>query len=203
MIKKFWQYSKGVNGVLFALLVLGLGLKSQLGFVWSDYLITLSLYGLSGTITNVVAIVMIFEKIPYVYGSGIIEDNFDLFKLKLKDVLMSYLFSQGPSIGNINYESLSEKLFEKFKTTSLGLMFQWISVDQIAVLLKEIDLESLIGQEVSTQDWELYLTNQINRLNPQQIKELILRILEDHLQWLVVWGAVLGVLIGVVDILLR
>lgn len=203
MIKKFWQYSKGVNGVLFALLVLGLGLKSQFGFFWSHYLITLSLYGLSGTITNVIAIVMIFEKIPYVYGSGIIEDNFDLFKLKLKDVLMSYLFSQGPSIGNINYESLSEKLFEKFKTTSLGLMFQWISVDQIAVLLKEIDLESLIGQEVSTQDWELYLTNQINRLNPQQIKELILRILEDHLQWLVVWGAVLGVLIGVVDILLR
>ena len=46
---------------------------NQLGVI----LKTLGLYGLSGSLTNSLAIIMIFERIPGIVGSGIIEKNFN------------------------------------------------------------------------------------------------------------------------------
>lgn len=52
------------------------------------------LFALSGAITNQLAIHMLFEKVPFLYGSGVIEKNFDTFKLSIKEMIMKQFFTQ-------------------------------------------------------------------------------------------------------------
>ena len=49
-------------------------------FIGRNALMMASLFALSGAFTNWVAIYMLFEKIPGLYGSGIIALRFDQFK---------------------------------------------------------------------------------------------------------------------------
>ncbi len=52
------------------------------------------LFALSGAITNQLAIHMLFEKVPFLYGSGIIEKNFDLFRVSIKKMIMKQFFTK-------------------------------------------------------------------------------------------------------------
>lgn len=52
------------------------------------------LFAFSGAITNQVAIYMLFNKVPFLYGSGVIEDNFENFKASIKDMMMKQFFNK-------------------------------------------------------------------------------------------------------------
>ena len=52
------------------------------------------LFALSGAITNTLAIHMLFEKVPYLYGSGVIEKNFTKFKSSIHNLLMNQFFTK-------------------------------------------------------------------------------------------------------------
>ncbi len=52
------------------------------------------LFALSGAITNQLAIHMLFEKVPFLYGSGVIEKNFGTFKSSIKEMIMNQFFSK-------------------------------------------------------------------------------------------------------------
>ncbi len=51
------------------------------------------LFALSGAITNQLAIHMLFERVPFLYGSGVIEINFESFKSSIKNLMMSQFFT--------------------------------------------------------------------------------------------------------------
>ncbi len=51
------------------------------------------LYALSGAVTNQMAIHMLFEKVPFLYGSGIIIDRFESIREALKTLIMEQFFS--------------------------------------------------------------------------------------------------------------
>lgn len=51
-------------------------------------------YALSGALTNWIAIYMLFEKIPFIYGSGIIPNKFESFKKAIKKMIMEQFFSE-------------------------------------------------------------------------------------------------------------
>ena len=57
------------------------------------------LFALSGAITNQLAIHMLFEKVPFLYGSGVIEKNFDTFKVSIKEMIMKQFFTK-EQLGN-------------------------------------------------------------------------------------------------------
>ena len=57
-------------------------------------LLFIGLFALSGAITNQLAIHMLFEKVPFLYGSGVIEKNFDIFKVSIKNMIMKQFFTQ-------------------------------------------------------------------------------------------------------------
>jgi uncharacterized membrane protein YheB (UPF0754 family) len=66
-------------------------------FVPSDYheaLLFTGLFALSGAITNQLAIHMLFDKVPFLYGSGVIEKNFDTFKTSIKTMMMQQFFTK-------------------------------------------------------------------------------------------------------------
>ncbi len=57
------------------------------------------LFALSGAVTNQLAIHMLFEKVPFLYGSGVIEKNFDTFKVSIKEMIMKQFFTK-EQLGN-------------------------------------------------------------------------------------------------------
>ncbi len=52
------------------------------------------LFALSGAITNQLAIHMLFERVPFLYGSGVIEKNFETFKESIRVMIMKQFFSK-------------------------------------------------------------------------------------------------------------
>jgi len=52
------------------------------------------LFALSGAITNQLAIHMLFERVPFLYGSGVIEKNFETFKESIRVMIMKQFFTK-------------------------------------------------------------------------------------------------------------
>ena len=52
------------------------------------------LFALSGALTNQLAIHMLFEKVPFLYGSGVIPLRFEAFKESIKNLMMSEFFTR-------------------------------------------------------------------------------------------------------------
>ncbi len=51
------------------------------------------LFALSGALTNAIAVHMLFEKVPFLYGSGVITQNFESFKKSIKELMMREFFT--------------------------------------------------------------------------------------------------------------
>jgi len=60
----------------------------------NDTIFMIGLFALSGAVTNTLAIHMLFEKVPYLYGSGVIEKNFTKFKGSIHNLLMNQFFTK-------------------------------------------------------------------------------------------------------------
>jgi len=61
---------------------------------YSPYLLFTGLFALSGAITNQLAIHMLFEKVPLLYGSGVIPARFEAFKESIKTLMMEQFFTK-------------------------------------------------------------------------------------------------------------
>ena len=59
-----------------------------------DLLLFTGLFALSGALTNQLAIHMLFEKVPLLYGSGVIPAKFESFKSSIKKLMMEQFFTQ-------------------------------------------------------------------------------------------------------------
>ncbi|MDH4943467.1 DUF445 domain-containing protein [Sulfurimonas sp. C5] len=62
--------------------------------IFSQALLYTGLFALSGALTNQLAVYMLFEKVPFLYGSGVIPLRFEAFKLAIKNLLMEQFFTQ-------------------------------------------------------------------------------------------------------------
>jgi uncharacterized membrane protein YheB (UPF0754 family) len=52
------------------------------------------LFAISGALTNQIAIHMLFEKVPFLYGSGVIPLRFEAFKTSIKELMMNQFFTK-------------------------------------------------------------------------------------------------------------
>ena len=65
------------------------------GFVLGNHILyTVGLFALSGAITNWLAVHMLFEKVPLLYGSGVIPARFEDFKLAIRQLMMEQFFTK-------------------------------------------------------------------------------------------------------------
>ena len=67
------------------------------GYIYQEnypFIIITGVFALSGSITNWIAIHMLFEKIPLLYGSGVILDKFEDIKLGIKNLILQELFTE-------------------------------------------------------------------------------------------------------------
>lgn len=66
-------------------------------FIGDQYrqpILNIGLFALSGAITNWLAIYMLFEKIPFLYGSGVIPQRFEDFKRGIHEMIMEQFFTK-------------------------------------------------------------------------------------------------------------
>lgn len=58
-----------------------------------ELLLSTGLYALSGAFTNWMAIFMLFERVPGLYGSGVIPARFEDFKVGIRELVMQQFFN--------------------------------------------------------------------------------------------------------------
>ncbi len=198
--------------------------------------LNVGLYALSGAITNSLAIYMIFHKVPLLYGSGVIEKNFEAFKNSIKSMIMEQFFSKEnisrflqKENQDIDFASIITKVdlgiaFESLKTTIMELKFGSLlgmfggesALDSFqkpfeeklrSALIKittsesfkkmiENELNSNLLQEDILNSIETIVTERLEELTPQMVKEIVESIIKEHLGWLVIWGGVFGGILG-------
>lgn len=97
--------SFATNFIALAVLAVGYQLNNQV-------LLYAGLFAFSGAITNWLAIHMLFEKIPGLYGSGVIPARFEEFKLAIKTLMMEQFFTDENIDKFISKELSSNQSFD-------------------------------------------------------------------------------------------
>ena len=101
------MFNKSLTTNLVALVIIAIGYTTP---VYSEIIYMTGLFALSGGVTNWLAIHMLFEKVPFFYGSGVIPSRFKEFKLGIKQLVMNEFFTPE------NIETFIGKQSEAFAT---------------------------------------------------------------------------------------
>jgi uncharacterized membrane protein YheB (UPF0754 family) len=124
---------------------------------------SIGFFALSGAVTNWLAVHMLFEKVPFLYGSGVIPNRFDEFKLAIKDLMMKQFFTQenvehfieaeeqqgshilniDPLLNAIDYDKIYEGLVSSIMGSSFGSMLQMMGGEQALTPLREPFMEKM------------------------------------------------------------
>lgn len=188
--------------------------------VYSYQVKTMGLYAFSGAITNWLAIHMLFEKVPFLYGSGIITQRFEDFKIGIKELVMNQFFtaeniqkfvSQSSALPVIDPDLVFLKLKEAVLESQLGPMLNMFGGEaaleplrpKVAQKLTEIMSElSSSASPGFTENISIIVDKRLDELTPQMVKDIIQQMIRAHLGWLVVWGGVFGAIIGLLSTLI-
>jgi uncharacterized membrane protein YheB (UPF0754 family) len=99
-------------------------------------ILSIGLFAFSGAITNQVAIYMLFNRVPLLYGSGVIENNFETFKASIKEMIMKQFFNQ---------EQLSAFFQSEEKKIDLAPLVQSADFSPAFNALSQSVMESKLG----------------------------------------------------------
>ena len=202
-----------------------------IGFLYRDdlsFILLVGVFALSGSITNWLAIHMLFDKVPFLYGSGVILDRFDDIKLGIKNLILKELFSadqiekfildnkqkaSGGIIDKIDFDRVFIGLVESIEGSQLGGMLAMIGgrkaleplkdpfVKKLKVIIEDF-IKDNSGNNNSTDELLVKIENILDArladLSPNDIKIIIQKMIREHLGWLVVWGGFFGGLLGLI-----
>lgn len=98
------------------------------------------LFALSGAITNQIAIHMLFEKVPFLYGSGVIQLQFVAFKTSIKNLMMEQFFTE---------EQLNSFFEKEEKKLDLAPIIEEMDVSPAFDALTKTVMESSFGGMLS------------------------------------------------------
>ena len=211
------------NGISFLILLLGLNLQSNI-------ITTVGLFSISGGLTNWLAIHMLFEKVPFLYGSGVVQIQFESFKIGLKNLIISEFFSSDKLTSSFNssndllstikkkidLDKVFEQIIDAIETSQLGGLLNMFggksSLEPLREPIKEkfngiinqlFDNEQSSDFTNSSKDQiEKLIDERLAQLQPKDVKEIIQRMIKKQLGWLVVWGGFFGGIIGLISTLL-
>ncbi|MDO6709700.1 DUF445 family protein [Aliiglaciecola sp. 2_MG-2023] len=127
--------SIATNGLAALLVLVGFGLDNNI-------VKTVGLFALSGALTNWLAVHMLFEKVPGLYGSGVIPEHFEDFKLGIRNLIMEQFFNS-ENIQRFltdNKPSLAIHVGALLKKVDLNPTF-----DSLVAVIKESSFGQMLG----------------------------------------------------------
>jgi len=227
------------NLIATSLVAAGLVLESPV----REPVLTTGLFALAGGVTNWLAIHMLFEKVPGLYGSGVISARFEDFKLGIHQLVMEQFFSEHnlerfmsemvtetaqhhfefyDVIEQTDLSPAYDSLVDTIMESSFGSMLGMFGGANALTPLKEPFIvkmkqalndmahspsfqQSVRNKLTSTpanhdlhQQIEHVVAARLEELTPYMVKEIIQKMIRQHLGWLVIWGGVFGGLIGLI-----
>lgn len=229
------------NGLCAAIVVAGLAISNNI-------ILNIGLFALSGAVTNWLAVHMLFEKVPGLYGSGVIPLRFEDFKRGIYELIMEQFFtrenferfynstatpSEGPHFDfdpiieetdlTPSYEALIAAVMESSFGSMLGMFGGQAALAplkepfllRMRASLKDIaksdNFQEIVHKTISesTASDEIHekvgdiVQKRLDELTPGMVKDIIQKMIRDHLGWLVVWGGFFGGLIGLAASLVK
>ncbi|QSX35080.1 DUF445 domain-containing protein [Shewanella avicenniae] len=222
------------NLIAFVVLVIGIVVDSAI-------CLSVGLFALSGAITNWLAVYMLFERVPGLYGSGVIPARFEAFKSAISTMMMEQFFSlenidkfirnknAAPKLdvaallSKIDLAPAFDALVATVAQSSLGSMLAMFGgadaltplkqpfIEKMQDSLRDIadgeEFAGLLRQQLEQpnvmanmrEQIQLIVDQRLAELTPKLVKDIVQRMIREHLGWLVVWGGVFGGLIGLVS----
>jgi len=189
---------------------------------YSEHVFSTGIFALSGAITNWLAIHMLFEKVPFLYGSGVVPSRFVEFKDAIKSIMLNEFFNRqhierfmmtnstnaaDQVFAQVDHDKIFIKLVDAIMESSLGSMLSMFGgrsaldplkepmVNKIQEIIAEMISENKsVGNSITVimNNVEKIIDERLNELTPQMVKNIVQDIIRKHLGWLVVWGGVLG-----------
>lgn len=218
---------------------------------WQALTLSTGLFALSGSLTNWLAVHMLFERVPGLYGSGVITLHFEEFKAGILRMVHEELFSKdkverllthtskpsgqgeepapaslgqaldlAPLLGAIDLDLAYDQLVQTILESSFGSMLAMVGGETALQPLREpfkirmhdflIDaakspkIQTAIGEQLSkaassegfVSRLDQLLRARLDEMTPEMVRDIMQRMIRQHLGWLVVWGGVFGGLIG-------
>ncbi len=121
-----------------SLLLIALGMLTVEPY--ASPLLYTGLFAFSGAVTNQLAIYMLFNRVPLLYGSGVIENNFESFKNSIKTMIMKQFFNQEQIQAFFNQEKQRINLAPLVESADFSPAF---------VALKQSVMESKLGNALN------------------------------------------------------
>lgn len=146
-------------------------------FAWggsgAETLRSAGLFALSGAVTNQLAIHMLFEKVPFLYGSGIILDRFESIREAIKNLIMEQFFTPekieafvqskertidlGPIIEETDFTPAYEALVRSVMDSPMGGMLGMFGGEALIAKLKEPFLVKIKASTVEISQSESFM----------------------------------------------
>jgi uncharacterized membrane-anchored protein YjiN (DUF445 family) len=193
--------------------------------IYGDLIFMTGMFALSGGITNWLAIHMLFEKVPLLYGSGVIPNRFEDFKEAIKNLIVNQFFTRehierivkengsGVSdsiIKKIDFDRVFIGLSDAIEGSKLGGMLLMVGGkaaleplrEPVILKLKNIIAELAEGHENGNGDNDFTgsLISKVERIIDKRLEELtpenVKRIVEDMIQKHLGWLVVWGGIFG-------
>lgn len=207
---------------LMALAIIAAGYASP---IYNDIIYMTGLFALSGGVTNWLAIHMLFEKVPFFYGSGVIPSQFEEFKLGIKQLVMNEFFTsenietfmdqQSKAFETdikdmVDVDRLFDGLVEAIEGSSMGSMLGMLGGRKALEPLKEPVTKKLQGLMLEMKDTVLLTTGgesvvssllfRVERLVDQRLNELtpleVKNIIQEMIRKHLGWLVVWGGAVG-------
>ena len=179
------------------LVALAIICASYLSPKYNEIIYQTGLFALSGGITNWLAIHMLFEKVPFFYGSGVIPSRFEEFKLGIKQLVMTEFFTPknidvfieqqtqalSTDISNmIDFNRVFDGLVEAIENSSMGNMLTMLGgrkalqplKEPVSLKLQEIlsEIKEVKSLETGKKNLGSSLITQVEQLIDQRLDEL-------------------------------
>ena len=192
---------------------------------YAEYFFTVSIFALSGGLTNWLAVHMLFEKIPLLYGSGVISNRFEDFKAGIKTLIVSEFFTRehierffkdsGPDVAEnilekVDFDRVFAELTDAIAVSNLGSMLAMVGGkkaleplrDPVTEKLKNIiaDLAKEVEIGRGNSDFTQSFFDKVQHIIDNRLDELtpehVKKIVEDMIRKHLGWLVVWGGVFG-------
>lgn len=164
---------------------IALGLAMAGYFLSQDLLFSVGVFALSGAVTNVLAVHMLFEKVPLLYGSGVIPLQFDAFKRAIANMMMTQFFTDqnidkflsqksgepvhfdfSNVIHKVDLEPAFDSLVQTIEESSFGGMLAMFGGDEALQPLKQPFIDKMKASLVNISEQDAF-----NELVREQLEQ--------------------------------
>jgi uncharacterized membrane protein YheB (UPF0754 family) len=191
----------------------------------SDLIFMTGMFALSGGITNWLAVHMLFEKVPLLYGSGVIPNRFEEFKTAIKELIVEQFFTRehienffeenaGQEAGNIadkvDFDRVFAGLTDTIESSQLGGMLKMVGGKEALEPLREpitLKLKDIIADlaneklgNADSNDFTDTLIVKVEQIIDKRLEELtpetVKQIVQDMIKKHLGWLVVWGGVFG-------